>query len=219
MGKRLGLLIILVFFTCLALGFLTNRFLLQNNRIANSAEQPPTPLPTLPHQRNLLLLITDDLSSPTLTIKSLWALILYFPQQQLIFQALPLPENRQDFLDNLNLSADGTLPGDFLQRASRAYNLPWQDYFILDEEALSNLYLWASQGHQSDPEERPSDEQTFLALCDSVSRSSDSLFALLDSGILQASHFRSSITLDVAAEIRGNFSSSRSGLKCDVYGH
>jgi hypothetical protein len=219
MGKRSGFLIIFVFFTCLVMGFLTNRFLFQKNQSLDSTRPTPTPLPTLPHQRNMLLIITDDLSSPTLAVKSLWALILYFPQQQLIFQALPLPESQSDFPRNFNLGADGTLTRDFLQRASQAYNLPWQDYFILDGEALNNLYRWASQEYQIGSEAKPSDEQVFLGVCDSISQSPNALFALIDSGILQAPHFRSSITLDIATEIRNNFSPSTTSIKCNVYGH
>ncbi|KPL84572.1 hypothetical protein SE15_05725 [Thermanaerothrix daxensis] len=220
MGKRLGILLPLVFLVCLVLGYLTNRYLIQNSR-AGIARPTTPPLPTLPNQRNLLVIIVDDLTHSRPEIQSLWALIIYYPQHKLIFQPLPpvlLPEKSPPNFVNIR-TEDGNISSLFLQQTTQAYRIPWQDYLVLDNIALISLSHWAqvrNPASSSTPEISP--EKAFAQICNRLQGSIEALADLMEQQIQISEHFHSSLTLETALEIRHKLEATPGpSLECQVF--
>ncbi|WP_299028065.1 hypothetical protein [uncultured Thermanaerothrix sp.] len=220
MGKRLRILLPVLFLTCLILGYLTNRYFLQISS-SGVARATITPLPTLPNQRNFLVIIVDDLSDSHPEIQALWALILYYPQHKLIFQPLStvtLPE--KNLPDYVNIRAGNhKISSDFLQQASLAYHIPWQDYLVLDTTALTFLSHWAQQ--VANPSNTGALEisagKVFIHICNRLQGSTEALIDLMGQQTQIPEHFHSSLTLETALEIRRRLEiPPNSSLECQV---
>lgn len=220
MGKRLRILLPFLFLTCLVLGYLTNRYFLQISS-SGVARVTITPLPTLPNQRNFLVIIVDDLSAYHPEIQALWALILYYPQHKFIFQplsAVALPE--KNLPDYVNIRAgNDKISSDFLQQASLAYHIPWQDYLVLDTTALSFLSRWAQVANPSNTGVLEiSAGKVFIHICNRLQGSTEALVDLMGQQSQIPEHFHSSLTLETALEIQRRLEiAPDSSLECQVF--
>ncbi|MCX8023868.1 MAG: hypothetical protein N3A60_01560 [Thermanaerothrix sp.] len=218
MGKRIGILIFLVFFICALLGYLTNRYFITTS---SSSQLTATPLPTLPNQRNLLILIVNDFTLSSPEVKDLWALIIYYPQRKLIFQPLspaPLPDKKFPSFNQI-WNAENKLSSLFLNQATQAYHIPWQDYLVLDSTALAQLSQWALNSEQRMGNGRePSAKDVFAQICQRIQGSEEALSNLIEQQIHLPDHFHSSLSLETALEIRHKLSSaSDHPLECVVF--
>lgn len=218
MGKRIGILIFLVFFICALLGYLTNRYVIITS---SSPRSTATPLPTLPNQRNLLILIINDFSLSSPEVKDLWALIIYYPQRKLIFQPLspaPLPDKQFPSFNQI-WKAENKLSSLFLNQATQAYHIPWQDYLVLDSTALTQLSQWALNSEQGMGNgQEPSAKDVFAQICQRIQGSEEALSNLIEQQIHLPDHFHSSLSLETALEIRHKLNSVNDNpLECVVF--
>ncbi|MGB9897701.1 hypothetical protein [Thermanaerothrix sp.] len=218
MGKRIGMLIFLVFFICAFLGYLTNRYI---TNASNKSQLTATPLPTLPNQRNLLILVINDFALSSPEVKDLWALIIYYPQRKLIFQPLsptPLPDHKFPKFTQI-WDVENKLSSLFMDQATRVYQIPWQDYLVLDSTALRQLSQWSLNSDQgTDTGQELAARDVFTQICQRIQGSGEALSNLIEQQIHLPDHFHSSLSLETALEIRHRLDlENNNPLECVVF--
>lgn len=144
MKKSLVFLLLIVFFLCAGTGFVGAKKLARplSRVVPTPTPQPETAAPAQSHQRNFLLIHIDDLNSPQPMLISLWmAFQTLYDSPSLTFKALypnPLDSNAAMVTAVPVLAADGRPSAAFLEALS-GYQVKWNGYFLLDQQAVRAL--------------------------------------------------------------------------------
>lgn len=223
MRKLILLLSILAFLACLAAGiFIAQKSLESASNIRNTAE---ISRPASPHQQNILLIHIDQLEKNQPKLISVWGLILYFPEPKIILQPVyPSPIGPESFpLSAFKITTDKTLNPRFIQQVSLQTQMAWDNYILMDHQALS---FFAAE-LTSDEVFSPSDltdgviavERIYLSrLCEQFVALEHTAFQKIHWDHIIPDHWRSNLPFDEAILNWEKLTSPQSPIKCEVFG-
>ena len=144
MGKYVFPFLIL-FILCLIVGYCSaNQFLPER---ISSAHATPTRVSNL--HINLIIIHVNDLKDKTPTLISVWGVFLDVSNEKVMTMAFkplyPIPTSddlNQEFKDRFNMDSKKVPSPEFLQDLAKTYNFPWDNFLVIDNNAIKVLSDW-----------------------------------------------------------------------------
>lgn len=144
MGKYVFPFLIL-FILCLIVGYCTANEYLPN--MISSAHATQTRVSTL--HVNLIIINVDNLKDNAPTLLAVWGIFLDVSNDKVMGMAFkplyPIPTSdnlNQEFQDRFSLDPKKAPSPEFLQDLTKIYNFPWDNYLVLDNNAILVLSDW-----------------------------------------------------------------------------
>jgi len=144
MGKYVFPFLIL-FILCLIVGYCAaNQFLPEK---ISSAHSTQTRVSTL--HVNLIIINVDNLKNDAPTLSAVWGIFLDVSNDKVMRMAFkplyPIPTSddlNKEFQDRFRLDPKKVPSPEFLQDLSKTYNFPWDNYIVVDNNAILVLSDW-----------------------------------------------------------------------------
>jgi hypothetical protein len=144
MGKYVFPFLIL-FILCLIVGYCSaNKFFPQKTSTAQATKTQVSNL-----HSNLIIINVDNLKNNAPTLLSVWGIFLDISKDKVMGMAFkPLypittsDELNQEFKDRFSLDSNSAPSPEFLQDLAKTYNFPWDNYLVVDNNAIMVLSDW-----------------------------------------------------------------------------
>lgn len=223
MRKLLLILSIFAFLACLAAGiFIAQKSLESAGEMGNTAE---ISRPASPHQQNILLIHIDQLEKNQPELISVWGLILYFPEPKIILQPIyPSPIGEESFpFRSLKITAAKTLNPRFIQQVSLQTQMAWDNYILMDHQALSFFAAELTSDEVFSPSDQTDGviaiERVYLSrLCKQFVEFEETAFQKVHWSLIIPDHWSSNLPFDEAILHWEKLTSPQSPIKCEVFG-
>lgn len=223
MRKIFLILSILAFLSCLAAGiFIAQKSLGTDNQQGNIQE---IARPSSPHQQNILWIHVDQLEKDQPELISVWGLILYFPEPKIILQPIyPSPIGRDSFpLADFKLTKAKNLNSRFLQRVALQTQMNWDNYILIDHQALSFFAAELTTDEVIFPPNQTDGvitiERAYLSrLCDRFVELEENAFQQIQWRRIIPDHWHSNLPFDEAILHLEKLTSPQNPAKCEVFG-
>jgi hypothetical protein len=222
MRKFIIFLTIVVFFGCLAMGLYTSNLLPLNGQAnAEAVTKPPGGL----YQRNIAIIHVDDLKAENPNLISIWGLIFYYPEPQIIFQPLyPIHvDGNQNISSRFAITKNGDPNPVFMQFLSEDNKITWDNYILVDSDGIS-LFTSAIAGAAL-PEGSDSpdivltvESALYGQFCNTVMTNPQLQFNSVTWTDLIPDHFHSNIILDDILSGWARLTRVEQPLDCQVFG-
>jgi hypothetical protein len=223
MRKVLILLSILAFMFCLAAGIIIAQKSL--NSISEQGNSNNVTRPESSYQQNILLIHVDELQKNQPALISVWGLILYFPEPKIILQPIyPSPIEPESFpLTAFKITQTKNLNPRFIQQMSLQTQMDWDNYILIDHQALS---FFAAELFSGDQFYTPDQTNSIISVERGYfSKLCNRLVELEQDGLQQIrwkhlipDHWRSNLSFDDAMLNWEKLTSPQSPIKCEVFG-
>jgi hypothetical protein len=144
MGKYVFPFLIL-FILCLIVGYCSaNQFLPDKISSTHATQTRVSNLHV-----NLIIIHVDDLKDNTPTLIAVWGIFLDVSNDKVMTMAFkplyPIPTSddlNQEFKDRFSLDSMNVPSPEFLQDLAKIYNFPWDNYLVIDNNAVLVLSDW-----------------------------------------------------------------------------
>ncbi len=223
MRKLFLILSILAFLSCLAAGILIAQNSLSSLR--ESGIPGDVVHPKSPHQQNILLLHVDQLEKNQPELISAWGLILYFPEPKIILQPIyPTPIGQENFpLAAFKLTKSKNLNPRFIQQVALQTQMSWDNYILIDNQALSFFAAELTFDEAFSPENQTTgvisvEGSYFSRLCDRFAELEQIAFQQIQWDHIIPDHWRSNLPFDEAILHWEKLTSPQNPIQCEVFG-
>jgi hypothetical protein len=180
MGKYVFPFLIL-FILCLIVGYCSaNQFLPDKISSTHATQTRVSNLHV-----NLIIIHVDDLKDNTPTLIAVWGIFLDVSNDKVMTMAFkplyPIPTSddlNQEFKDRFSLDSMNVPSPEFLQDLAKIYNFPWDNYLVIDNNAVLVLSDWitgipyslqpSAAASKEESQILIDEQQTLLDICQSL---------------------------------------------------
>ncbi|MCX7975697.1 MAG: hypothetical protein N2646_01365 [Bellilinea sp.] len=223
MRRILLLLSILAFMFCLAAGFILAQKSL--NSMSEQGNSNDVARSESSYQQNILLIHVDELEKNQPALISVWGLILYFPEPKIILQPIyPSPIGAERFpLNNFKITQTKNLNSRFIQQVSLQTQMTWDNYILIDHQALSFFTAELFSGDELYAPDQTNgiisvERAYFSQLCNRLVEMEQDGLQQLRWKHLIPDHWRSNLSFDDALLNWEKLTSPQNPVKCEVFG-